>query len=202
MAVADSSRYTRLAEDIASYDYFKYAVNEALFLSEQEEHITIEIFKHIKREYESNIDKFSQPLIISKVENLLIYAERFYERQFYTQSKNNHEIVDRFEELLSRYFEHDNREGKGLPKVSEIAEQLHLSPNYLGSVLRLFTHQSTQQHIQHKIIELAKIKLFTTHLTISEIAYELGFEHSQSFNRLFKRKTEQTPLEFRASYKG
>jgi len=190
-----------LAKKITSYDYFKYAINEALFLSEQEELIMVDIFKNIKSEYESNTDKFSQGLMVSKIENLFIYAERFYERQFYTQSKNSHEILDRFEELLSRCFENDELEGKGLPKVSEIAEQLHISPNYLGSVLRLFTHQSTQQHIQNKIIEIAKIKLSTTHLTISEIAYELGFEHSQSFNRLFKRKTEQTPLEFRGSFK-
>ncbi|SDR99324.1 Helix-turn-helix domain-containing protein [Gillisia sp. Hel1_33_143] len=191
---------TPLAEKITTYDYFKYAINEALFLSEQEETVIIDILKSISGEYESNIDKFSQGLIVSKIENLLIYAERFYERQFYTQSKTNNELLDRFEVLLSQYFEDDKLEEKGLPKVSEIAEQLHISSNYLGSVLRLFTHQSTQQHIQNKIIELAKIKLSTTHLTISEIAYELGFEHSQSFNRLFKRKTEQTPLEFRASF--
>ncbi|WP_339810120.1 helix-turn-helix transcriptional regulator [Zunongwangia profunda] len=191
---------TDLAKKIKSYDFFHYAVNEALFLSEKEEEVIVDLLKNIQREYQSNIDRFSQELIISQLLQLLIYAERFYERQFFTRKKTNMELVEQFEQVLSNYFNNGKALQNGIPSVTHIADQLHISANYLGSVLRMYTKQNTQQHIQHRLIEYAKEKLSTTHLSVSEIAYELGFEHPQSFNKLFKNKTNQSPLEFRQSF--
>jgi AraC family transcriptional activator of pobA len=191
---------TPLTKKIKSYDFFQYAVNEALFLSDKEEKVIVEILLKIKQEYQSNIDKFSQELIVAQIELLLIYAERFYERQFITRKKSNHEILVRFEKVLSHCFESGNLLENGIPTVTTIADQLNISPNYLGSLLRLHTGQNTKQHIQSKIVEYAKECLSTTNDSISEIAYELGFEHPQSFSKLFKQKTNQTPFQFRASF--
>lgn len=188
---------TSLAKKIKSFDFFQYAVNEALFLSDKEENIIVEILLKIEQEYQSNIDKFSQELIVAQLEILLIYAERFYERQFITRKKSNYDLVERFENLLNNHFENGKLIEQGLPTVASIAEQLNISPNYLGTMLRMYTQQNTQQHIQSKLIEHAKERLSTTSLTISEIAYELGFEHSQSFSKFFKQKTDQSPMEFR-----
>jgi AraC family transcriptional regulator, transcriptional activator of pobA len=131
---------------------------------------------------------------------LLNYADRFYHRQFLTRKITNHQILDRLEELLSTYFDGDEVISKGLPTVQWIAESLNVSPNYLSGLLKVLTGQSTQQHIHNKLIEKAKEKLSTTALSVSEIAYELGFEHPQSFSKLFKTKTKVSPLEFRASF--
>ncbi|MBK1442540.1 helix-turn-helix transcriptional regulator [Parapedobacter sp. ISTM3] len=191
---------TPLAKKIKSYDFFQYAVNEALFLSDKEERVIVDILQRIEQEYQSNLDKFSQDLIIAQIELLLIYSERFYERQFITRRKSNHELLERFENVLSNYFKSGQLLENGTPTVTAIAEQLNISPNYLGSLLRIHTQQSTQQHIQHKLIEYAKEQLSTTNLSISEIAYELGFEHPQSFSKLFKSKTNLTPLAFRQSF--
>lgn len=191
---------TPLVKKIKSYDFFQYAVNEALFLSDKEEKVIVEILQKIELEYQSNIDKFSQELIITQIELLLIYAERFYERQFITRKKSNHEILARFEQVLSHFFESGKLLENGIPTVTVIAEQLNISPNYLGSLLRLQTGQNTKQHIQSKMINYAKECLSTTNMSISEIAYELGFEHPQSFSKLFKQKTNQTPLAFRQSF--
>ncbi|MBY0479460.1 MAG: helix-turn-helix transcriptional regulator [Chitinophagaceae bacterium] len=191
---------TPLAKKIKSYDFFQYAVNEALFLSDKEEKVIVGILQNIEREYQSNIDKFSQELIIAQLEMLLIYSERFYERQFLTRKKSNYELLERFEKALSGYFESGNLLENGIPTVTSVAEKLNISPNYLGTLLRLHTQQNTQQHIQNKLIDFAKEQLSTTNLSVSEIAYELGFEHPQSFSKLFKQKTNQTPLEFRQSF--
>ncbi|UII26936.1 helix-turn-helix domain-containing protein [Fulvivirga maritima] len=191
---------TVLAKKIKSYDFFQYAAYEALFLSEKEEAVIVEILKNIEREYQSNIDRFSQELIVAQLEMLLIYSERFYERQFITRKKKNVELVARFEQVLSGYFDKDISVQNGIPSVNMIASELNISANYLGSVLRMYTKQNTQQHIQNKIIEKAKEKLTVTNLTVSEIAYELGFERPQSFSKLFKKNTNQTPLEFRKSF--
>src|SRR5690606_18858214 len=137
------------------------------------------------QEYHTNIDKFSQGIIISQIEVLLNYTERFYERQFITRKISNHKILTRLEEVLDEYFDSDLL-GKGLPTVQYIADELHVSPGYLSSLLKTLTGRSTQQHIHEKLIEKAKEKLSTTSLSVSEIAYELGFEHPQSFNKLFK----------------
>lgn len=191
---------TALAKNIKQYEYFGYAVNEALHLSEKEETTIINIMLNIEQEYHSNIDKFSQNVIIAQLELLLTYAERFYQRQFITRKISNHQILGRLEDILSKYFENDDLIKKGLPTVQYISETLNVSPNYLSGLLKVLTGQSTQQHIHDKLIEKAKEKLSTTDLSVSEIAYELGFEHPQSFSKLFKTKTNFSPLEFRQSF--
>jgi len=191
---------TALAKNIKQYEFFDYSVKEALFLSEKEETTINGIIENIRKEYHSNIDKFSKQIIISHLENLLSYSERFYHRQFITREKTNHQILDRLEKLLTDYFNSDDLISKGLPTVQYIAEQLNVSPKYLSSLLKVLTGQNTQQHIHDKLIEKAKEKLSTTDLSVSEIAYQLGFEHLQSFSKLFKTKTNFSPLEFRASF--
>ncbi|CAG4990409.1 HTH-type transcriptional activator RhaS [Dyadobacter sp. CECT 9275] len=191
---------TPLAKTIKQYEYFDYSVNEALFVSEKEENIVTGIIEGIQQEYHANLDKFSQDLIIAQLELLLRYSERFYHRQFITRKIANHKILDRLENILTQYFNGDDLMKKGLPTVQYIAETLNISPNYLSGMLKLLTGQTTQQHIHDKLIDRAKEKLSTTDLSVSEIAYELGFEHSQSFSKLFKTKTSQSPLEFRQSF--
>ncbi|WP_288447512.1 helix-turn-helix transcriptional regulator [uncultured Chryseobacterium sp.] len=188
---------TPLAKGIRKYEFFDYKVNESLFISEKEESVIISILENIDHEYNTHIDTFSQQIIISQIETLLSYSERFYQRQFITRKKANQQILGRLEEILEFYFED---EVKSLPSVQFVAEQLHLSSSYLNNMLKTITGLSTQQHIHEKLIEKAKVKLSTTELSISEIAYELGFEHPQSFSKLFKSKTSQTPLQFRAGF--
>ena len=191
---------TSLAAAIKQYDFFDYSVNEALFLSEKEETTLNFIINSIRQEYHANIDKFSQNIIVSHIETLLNYSERFYERQFITRKISNHQMLIRLENLLNDYFSSDNITVKGLPTVQFIAQELHVSPNYLSRLLRTLAGQSTQQFIQDKVVDKAKEMLSTTSHSISEIAYELGFEHPQSFTKLFKNKTKQSPTEFRATF--
>jgi AraC-like DNA-binding protein len=191
---------TSLSKSINQFDFFDYAVNEALFLSTKEEAILKDIIKNIEQECNENIDNFSQSIIISQVETLLNYSERFYQRQFITRKKANYQILIRLEEILTQYFNGKDLLEKGLPSVGFIAETLNLSPNYLSNLLKSLTGQSTQQHIQNKLIEKAKEKLTTTSLSVSEIAYQLGFEYPQTFGNLFKKKTNFSPLEFRQSF--
>ena len=191
---------TALANKIKTYDFFRYEINEALFLSPNEEKVIVTILKNIAKEYKSNMDRFSQDLIVNQIDLLLINSERFYERQFLTRKKTGLDLLEHFENILSDYFEGDVRLNHGIPTVGDIAGKLHISPNYLGTLLRLHTKQNTQQHIQNRLIEKAKEKLSTTQLSISEIAYDLGFEHPQSFSKLFKTKTKQSPSDFRASF--
>jgi AraC family transcriptional activator of pobA len=190
---------TPLAKKIKQYDFFDYAVNEGLFLSEKEEAVIAGIIQIIQQEYCSSIDKFSQDIIIAQLDVLLTYAERFYQRQFITRKMVSHQLLVRLEDLLNSYFQLDIAE-KGLPTVSFVASELNVSAGYLGGVLRALTGLNTQQHIHLKLIEKAKEKLSATNLSVSEIAYELGFEHIQSFSKLFKTKTKLSPLEFRASF--
>jgi len=191
---------TSLAQTIKAYDFFHYSVNEALFLSEKEEKTLNDIIENIRQEYQANIDKFSKQIIVSQVESLLSYSERFYNRQFITREKSNHQILEHLEKLLANYFNSDDLISKGLPTVQHIADILNVSPKYLSGLLKALTGQSTQQHIHEKLIDKAKEKLSTTNLSISEIGYELGFEHLQSFSKLFKTKTKLSPLEFRQSF--
>jgi len=191
---------TPLAKTIKNYEFFGYAINEALFLSDKEERTITDILLNIQHEYRSNMDKFSQNIIIAQIELLLNYAERYYQRQFLTRKINNHEILVRLEHLLDSYFNGEDVINKGIPSVQFIADSLHVSSSYLSSLLKMLTGLSTQQHIHEKLIEIAKEKLSTTQLSVGEIAYTLGFEHSQSFNKLFKTKTKQSPLAFRASF--
>jgi len=191
---------TPLAQKIKQYDYFSYSAHEALFLSDKEEAALIGILHNIKQEYQSNIDTYSQDVIIAQLELFFTYAERFYNRQFITRKITNHHLLNRLEELLAGYFNGGTLADKGLPGVQQIAEALNVSPNYLSGALKTLTGKSTQQHIHDKLIDKAKEKLSTTNLTVSEIAYQLGFEHSQSFSKLFKTKTSLSPLEFRQSF--
>jgi AraC family transcriptional regulator, transcriptional activator of pobA len=191
---------TTLAKTIKQYEYFKYSVHEALFLSDKEEATVINIMQNVEYEYHANIDKFSQPVIIAQLELLLNYADRFYHRQFITRKITNHTILNRMEDLLNKYFNNDALAKDGLPTVQQIAETLHISPNYLSGLLKVLTGRTTQQHIHNKLIDKAKEILTTTTLSVGEIAYELGFEHSQSFSKLFKTKTNLSPLEFRQSF--
>lgn len=191
---------TPLAKTIKQYEYFNYSVNEALCLSVKEEKIIINVIKNIQQEYCSNIDKFSQNVIIAQLELLLTYAERFYHRQFLTRKKANHQILERFENFLSKYFNEESAATKGLPSVQNIGKALNISPGYLSVMLKVLTGKNAQQHIHDSLIEKAKEKLSTTDSSVSEIAYELGFEHPQSFSKLFKTITNFSPLEFRHSF--
>lgn len=191
---------TTLAKTITHYDFWDYSLSEALFLSAKEEATITAIIQAIEQEYYSTIDRFSKQIIASHVDNLLSYADRFYQRQFITREKANHQVLERVEALLHAYFNDPDLAEKGLPTVRYVADNLHLSPKYLSNLLRTLTGQNTQQHIHDKLIAKAKEKLSTTNLTVSEIAYELGFEHLQSFSKLFKTKTSLSPLEFRASF--
>lgn len=191
---------TALAKNIRGYGYFDYAVNEALFLSDKEEAVINSIVRNIQQEAQANMDNFTQRIIISQLETLFNYAERFYQRQFITRKISSHKILDRLEQFLSDYFNNDSIVENGLPTVQYIASALNTSPGYLSGLLKTLTGQNTQQHIHNKLIEKAKEKLSTTDLSVSEIAYELGFEHPQSFNKLFKAKTSLSPLAFRQSF--
>ena len=192
--------HSPLADMMQRYEFFDYTVHEALFLSDKEEVVLQNIIDNIKQEYHSNIDRFSQNIIISQLETLLNYAERFYQRQFITRKITNNQLLDRLDKLLRGYFQGDDLLNKGLPTVQYVADALNVSPGYLSSLLKVLTGQSTQQHIHEKLIVKAKAQLSTTEMTVSEIAYGLGFEHPQSFSKLFKSKTNVSPLEFRATF--
>ncbi|MDB5007771.1 MAG: AraC family transcriptional regulator [Mucilaginibacter sp.] len=191
---------TSLAKTIKQYEFFNYSVYEALYLSDKEETMLTTIAQNIEQEYHANIDRFSQNVIVAQLELLLTYSERFYQRQFITRKIASHELLTRLEDYLSNYFNSGALAKQGLPSVSHIAETLNVSSGYLSSLLKTLIGQSTQQHLHGKLIDLAKEKLSTTNLSISEIAYELGFEHLQSFSKLFKVKTSLSPLEFRHSF--
>jgi len=189
-----------LAKKIKQYGFFSYSVNEALHLSDKEKSTIISIFKNMEEELSGTIDDFSQDVIISQIELLLNYSNRFYRRQFLTRKAINNNLLQKLEEILNNHFNNENLLKEGMPTVHALAEQLNMSPSYLSDMLRSLTGQNTQQHIHNKLIEKAKEKLSTSSLSVSEIAYELGFEHSQSFSKFFKKKTNQSPLQFRASF--
>jgi len=191
---------TPLAKTIKQYEFFNYSVYEALYLSDKEETMLTTLTQNIEHEYHSNIDRFSQSVIIAQLELLLTYSERFYQRQFITRKIASHEILSKLEDLLNHYFSGNMLAENGLPSVAYIADNLNISAGYLSGLLKSLTGQNTQQHLHNKLIEIAKEKLSTTTLSVSEIAYNLGFEHLQSFSKLFKTKTSLSPLEFRQSF--
>lgn len=188
-----------LAARIKSYGFFSYAVNEALHLSEKEEKNIEEIFRKIDEEYQ-HIDRHTQDVILSQIDLLLNYSNRFYERQFITRKAVSHDMLTKMEQLLNEHFDKKGALETGLPTVELLANQLNLSAHYLSDLLRSHTGQSAQQHIQEKLIEKAKEYLSVTNLSVSEIAYQLGFEYPQSFNKFFKKKMNISPLEFRQSF--
>lgn len=189
-----------LGKSIKKFGYFSYAVNEALHLSEKEQLIIVNIFQNLGDELKSNIDDFSHDLIVAQIELLLTYSNRFYKRQFITRSVTSNELLTNLERVLNEYFNSDPVLQNGLPTVQYLAEQLHYSPRYLSDMLRQLTGLSASQHIQNKVIEKAKEILAVSDLSVAEIAYQLGFEHPQSFNKLFKRKTNVSPLQYRQSF--
>lgn len=187
-----------IAHKIKEYGFFSYSVNEALHLSEKEEKLIETIFENLKEEIAAIIDQYTQDVVISHLDLLLNYSNRFYNRQFITRKKASNSTLERFEGLLEDYFKGGAVES--LPSVQFFADALAVSPNYLNDLLKNLTGQTTQQLIHDKIIELAKELLSTTSMTVGEVAYHLGFEYPQSFNKLFKNKTNSTPLEFRLSF--
>jgi len=191
---------THLAKTVKQYDFFDYSLYEALHVSEVEENTLNAIAAHITAEANTNIDGFTQQIIIAQLELLLSYSERFYQRQFITRKTVSHEILNRLEDLIARYFRSGDLVNKGLPTVNSIANKLNVSAGYLTAMLKSLIGQSTKQYLHEKLIELAKEKLSTTSRSVSEISYELGFEHLQSFSRLFKTKTNLSPKEFRESF--
>ncbi len=196
----DFIRNYQLNTKIKTFGFFSYSVNEALFLSDKEKQIIFSVFENIKEELNSTIDDFSQDVVVSHIEVLLNYSNRFYKRQFITRKVVNHDILTQLEKILNTYFELEEALQKGLPTVDYLAEQLNVSPRYLSDLLRMLTGQNAQQHIHGKLIEKAKEYLTATSLTVSEIAYQLGFEHPQSFNKLFKKKTNLTPIAYKQSF--
>lgn len=185
-----------LAKKIRQYGFFSYATNEALHLSEAEKITIINTLKSIETELKLPIDELSQDVLISQIELLLNYSNRYYKRQFITRKVVNTGLLQKFEAILDDYIAGE----QGIPTVHHLADQLAISPSYLSDMLRVLTGQNAQQHIHEKLIEKAKEQLTTTNLSVAEIAYKLGFEHSQSLSRLFKTKTSMSPLEFRASF--
>ncbi|MBT1705617.1 helix-turn-helix domain-containing protein [Chryseosolibacter indicus] len=194
----DFLRTSTLSNKIKDYGFFEYAVSEALILSEEEERSIELIFKQIDREYHLPIDNFSQDVIISNVELLLTYCNRYYNRQFITRKPDNSKLLNKLEIVLNRYFETGGEHG--LPTVGFLASQMNLSPKYLSDCIKQLTGQTAQQFIHDRLIERAKEILSTTELSVSEIAYQLGFEYPQSFSKLFRSKTSYTPLEYRQSF--
>lgn len=189
-----------LAKKIKEYGFFSYAANEALHLSDKERKTIMAIFAILDDELNSRIDDLSQDVIISQIELLLNYSNRFYKRQFITRKTANNELLQKLDEILDEYFIKEKPLKQGIPTVQYLSEQLNISASYLSDMLRSYTGQNAQQHIHNKLIEKAKEKLSSSDLSISEIAYELGFDYPQSFSRLFKTKTNLSPVEFRQSF--
>lgn len=189
-----------LISDIRKFGFFSYSVNEALHLSEDEEQSIIQLLETISKESQVSTDAFSQQIIIKQIELLLNYCDRFYHRQFLTRKQASNTLLSNFENLLEAYFNKKMAETEGIPSVSYFSEKLNISRNYLSDMLRSTTRQSAQQHIQQKLIEKAKELLTYSELNVSEIAYQLGFEYPQSFHKLFKNKTNLSPLEYRVHF--
>lgn len=189
-----------LAKNIKQYGFFSYSTRETLHLSEEEKETIMGVFKMIENKLTSRIDDFSQHVVIAQIDLLLNYANRFYKRQLITRKAVNTDLLQKLEEILEACFSGENSLDLGIPTVQYLAERLNISPSYLSDILRSLTGQNAQQHIHNKLIEKAKEKLSTTNLSVSEVAYELGFEHPQSFSKLFKTKTNLSPLEFKRSF--
>jgi len=194
----DLIRQYPLGKAIKSYDFFSYTVNEALHLSDEEEKTIEVIIQNIQKEINARLDLFSQDVIVSNLELLLSYCNRFYSRQFLTRKMATNDLLTKFEIKLDHYFNDNSK--LVLPTVEKLATELNVSSHYLSDMLRNITGQNTQQHIHEKLIEKAKEILTSTNFTVGEIAYQLGFEYTQSFSKLFKSKTNLTPSEYRHSY--
>ena len=193
----DLIRRSSLGKHIKDYTFFSYDTNEALHLSDKEKEILEDIISKIKTEIGQNIDKHSQRLIVSNIELLLNYCDRFYDRQFITRENHNKDLISKFESFLDDYFGSKQLTEKGLPTVKFCAEQMGFSPNYLSDLLKKDTGKNTQEHIHFHLVEQAKTMLLNTNDTVSEIAYNLGFEYPQHFSKIFKKKTGISPASYR-----
>jgi len=193
----DLLRQSNLSDKMDTYNFFSYSLNEALHLSRKEKNSVTELVHKIEEEYNQNIDKHSQIVIISTLELLLNYATRYYDRQFSTRTNNNKKYINRFEELLKDYYKSNKHIEIGIPTVAYCGETLHISPKYLSDLLRKETGRNTQDHIHSFIIEKAKNKLLNSSIPVSKIAYELGFVYPQYFSKLFKKTTDLSPSEYR-----
>lgn len=196
----DFIRNYPLAKNIKNFGFFSYDTNEALHLSDKEKTVIVGLLQNILGELNTAIDEISQDVIVSYIEVLLNYSNRFYKRQFITRKSFNNDLLSKMENLLDGYFNRQETLTKGLPTVEFLASELNLSPHYLSDMLRNLTGQNAQQHIHEKLIEKAKEYLTTTNFSVAEVAYQLGFEHSQSFNKLFKKKMNTTPLSYKQSF--
>lgn len=188
---------TALGKHMEEYSFFSYSMSEALHMSEKERKLILDCFSKLEYELNQAIDKHSRKLIASNIELLLNYCTRFYDRQFITRENSNKGILEKFEYLLNGFFNSDKPQQIGFPTVAYCAEQLHLSANYFGDLIKKETGISAQEFIQTKLIEVAKSKVFEFDKSISQVAYELGFKYPQHFNRLFKQKVGMTPIEFK-----
>jgi AraC-like DNA-binding protein len=193
----DLIKGTALGKHIQDYSFFSYEVNEALHLSEKERQIVLDCFSKIQYELEQSIDKHSKTLIASNIELFLNYCTRFYDRQFITRNNAHKGILERFENLLNEYYLSDKPLNIGLPSVAYCADELSLSPNYFGDLIKKETGKSAQEYIQSKIIDIAKEQIFDINKSVSEVAYNLGFKYPQHFTRLFKQKVGVSPNEYR-----
>ncbi|WP_114821858.1 helix-turn-helix domain-containing protein [Chryseobacterium sp. KLBC 52] len=196
----DFIRSYPLAKNIKNFGFFSYDTNEALHLSDQEKTTITGLLDNIGNELNTAIDEVSQDVIVSYIDVLLNYSNRFYKRQFITRKAVNNDLLTKMDDVLETYFNQQETLNKGLPTVEFLASTLNLSPHYLSDMLRNLTGLNAQQHIHEKLIEKAKEYLTTTGFSVSEVAYALGFEHPQSFNKLFKKKTDKTPLSYRQSF--
>ena len=193
----DLIKGTSLGQEIKSYSFFSYSSNEALHLSEEEKEIILDCLDKIKLELTHPIDKLSKRLIARNIQLLLDYCMRFYNRQFVTRTESNHDTLSRFESLLDNYFQSGKPQSEGLPTVKYFADRVFLSPNYFGDLIKKETGKTAQEYIQNKLIGVAKELIAGTDKSVSEIAYELGFQYSQHFNRIFKKNVGYTPGEYR-----
>lgn len=194
----DIIRGTSLGLNIKNYRFFSYSANEALHLAEQEKKVVMDCLAKIESELKHSIDRHSKQLIAINIELLLNYCLRFYERQFITRDIVNKDALQKFEQYINDYWESEKSMANGLPSVAYFADKIHLSPNYFGDLVKKQTGKSAQEYIQFKVIERAKDRIANTSLTMSQIAYELGFQYPQHFGRLFKKQTGQTPNQYRA----
>ncbi|SMG45253.1 Helix-turn-helix domain-containing protein [Marivirga sericea] len=193
----DLLRGTSLADKMDGYTFFDYDVTEALHLSDKEKKILFDCVQSIESELQENIDAHSQTLIVSNIELLLNYCDRYYSRQFITRKNTNLSTLSQVEKLLKSYFKNENIKENGLPTVKYLADEVHLSASYLSDLLKKETGMNAQDHIHYYLIEEAKNILLNTDYSASEIAYSLGFEYPQYFSKLFKNKTGKTPIEYR-----
>ncbi len=194
----DLLRGTSLGRHIDDYTFFSYQSNEALHLSEKERKIVLDCFEKMQYELERGVDKHSKKLIIMNIELFLNYCIRFYDRQFISRSEANTDVVSQFEKLLSEYYQSDKPQTIGLPSVTYCAEQLNLSTNYFGDLIKKETGKTALEYIHLRIMALAKQKLLDSKKTINEVAYELGFKYPAHFTRAFKKSTGVTPIGYRS----